>query len=99
MPCGSGVYWVTMRKEMDRKDAVMWWDHDWDWAGWLVMTIGMVGFWVLVALLVLAVVRADRRPDAGELEPRQILERRLARGEIDVEEYRERLAAMTRAPR
>lgn len=77
----------------------MWWDHDWGWAGWLAMTIGMAGFWVLVAVLVLAVVRADRRRDADELGPRQILERRLARGEIDVEQYRERLAAMSQEHR
>ena len=72
----------------------MWWDHDWNWAGWLAMSVGMVGFWVLVALLVLAVVRSGKGPDPAELEPRQILERRLARGEIDIEEYRERLEAM-----
>lgn len=80
----------------------MWWDHDWGWAGWagwLAMTVGMAGFWVLVVLLALAVVRADRRRDTGELGPRQILERRLARGEVDVEQYRERLAAMSQEHR
>lgn len=77
----------------------MWWDHDWNWAGWLAMSMGMAGFWILVALLVLAVVRSGRRADAGEQDPRQILERRLARGEIDVEEYRARLEAMGQAGR
>lgn len=77
----------------------MWWDHDWNWAGWLAMSMGMAGFWILVALLVLAVVRSGRGADAGEQDPRQILERRLARGEIDVEEYRERLEAMGQAGR
>jgi len=77
----------------------MMWNHDWSWAGWLAMTIGMAGFWVLVALLILLVVRADRRRGAEELGPRQILERRLARGEIGVGEYRERLAAMSQAGR
>ena len=75
----------------------MWWNHDWGWAGWLTMTIGMAGFWILVALLVVMVLRADRSRETQEPEPRQILERRLARGEIGVEEYRERLAAMSRA--
>lgn len=76
----------------------MWWDHDWNWnwAGWLAMTMGMAGFWVLVALLVLAAVRSGWGPGPAELEPRQILERRLARGEIDVEEFRELLEAMER---
>jgi len=76
----------------------MWWNHDWGWTGWPVMMIGMAGFWVLVALLVLLLVRAGRS-DAGEVGPRQILETRLARGEIDVEEYRERLDAMRQAGR
>jgi len=76
----------------------MWWSHDWGWTGWLAMMIGMAGFWVLVALLVLLLVRAARS-DAGEVGPRQILETRLARGEIDVEEYRERLDAMRQAGR
>ncbi|GAB3763471.1 putative membrane protein [Nocardioides ginsengisegetis] len=77
----------------------MWWDHDGNWAGWLAMSVGMVGVWVLVALLGLVVVRSGRGQGAGpsEPEPRQILERRLARGEIDVEEYRARLEAMGQA--
>jgi putative membrane protein len=83
----------------NRKVVVMWWDHDWGWVGWLAMTVGMAGFWILVVLLVLLIVRADRRRDAEELGPRQVLERRLARGEIDVEEYRERLAAMSQEHR
>jgi len=77
----------------------MWWDHDWNWAGWVAMSIGMAGFWILVALLIVAVARSGRGPGPGELEPPQILERRLARGEIDVEEYRERLEAMGQAGR
>ncbi|KRB73142.1 hypothetical protein ASE01_20455 [Nocardioides sp. Root190] len=43
----------------------MWWDHDWGWPGWLAMTIAMAGFSVLVALLVLAVVRADLESEEG----------------------------------
>lgn len=74
----------------------MWWDHDWNWAGWLAMSIGMAGFWILVALVVLVVVRDGSGREAGRLEPRQILERRLARGEIDIEEYNRLLEAMTR---
>jgi putative membrane protein len=82
-----------------RKDYAMWWNHDLGWAGWLAMTIGMFGFWIVVALLILVSVRAGRSFGSAEQEPRQILERRLARGEIDVEEYRERLEAMSRPQR
>ena len=77
----------------------MWWDHDIGWAGSLAMTFGMLGFWAVIALLVLLGVRAYRRPDeqsvAAGLEPRQILERRLAQGEIGLEEFHDRLAAIT----
>ena len=63
--------------------------------GWLLMTLGMLGFWALVALLALALLRRpgqpgqQRRPDAEE-----ILAERLARGEIDAEEYRQRLQVL-----
>lgn len=78
-------------------------DHDWGWAGWTMMTVGMLGFWLLVALLVVVLVRttwggpggsADRpphRPDA-----RTLLDERLARGEIDVEDHAARVAALER---
>lgn len=77
----------------------MWWDHDLGWAGWITMTLGMAGFWVLVALLAFAILRSRRDPGASDPDPQQILERRLARGAIDVEEYRERLAALDRTAR
>jgi putative membrane protein len=60
-------------------------------AGWLVMAL----FWIaLIALVVFAVIRlfpARTEPTAqprerGE-EPREILKRRLASGEIDVDAY------------
>ena len=75
------------------------WDHDWGGADWLAMSIGMAGFWILLALLVLVMLRAGRQQYAGEMEPRQILERRLARGEIELEEYRARLAALSQEHR
>jgi len=84
-------------EEVDRKDAVMWWDHDIGWGGWLMMTIGMAGFWILVALLVVALMRSGRMTGPESTDARDILERRLARGEIDVEEYQQRIDALSRA--
>ena len=61
------------------------------WA-WLLMTLGMLSFWALVAVLAVALFRRlsgrdqQQRPDAEE-----ILAERLARGEIDADEYRQRL--------
>jgi putative membrane protein len=56
------------------------------WA-WLLMTLGMLGFWALVVALVRRPGQRDQqRPGAEE-----ILAERLARGEIDADEYRQRL--------
>jgi len=99
-PCCLARLAVRMRgEEVDRKDAVMWWNGDIGWGGWLAMMIGMAGFWILVAVLVVALVRSGgltgpERPDA-----RETLERRMARGEIDVEDYQQRLEALSKAHR
>jgi len=81
-----------------RKDVIMWWNHDIGWVGWLAMTLGMAGFWVVIALIVVALVRTGRQPVQSDLDPRQILQQRLARGDIDLDEYHDRLAALESAP-
>jgi uncharacterized membrane protein len=68
--------------------------------------IGMLLFLVLVIVLVLWLIRGgadvlgSRPQERGEprLDALQILERRLAEGDITVEEYRERRAALTGPP-
>lgn len=74
----------------------MWWHHDAGWEGWLAMALGMSGFWVLTAVLVVAVLRSlgPLRQHSVE-DPRDILAQRLARGDIDPEEYQARLAALS----
>jgi putative membrane protein len=69
--------------------------------GWLLMTLGMLGFWALVAVLALALLRRPGQPDKQpqpDQQPRQnpeeVLAERLARGELDPEEYRQRLQAL-----
>jgi putative membrane protein len=73
------------------------------WAFWQVglMWVGMIGFWALIIWAVYALVTGATRgatESAGEQPPadsgRRILDERLAKGEIDVEEYRNRRAAM-----
>jgi putative membrane protein len=63
--------------------------------GWLLMTLGMLGFWALVAVLALALLR---RPGPPDQQPRpsaeEILAQRLARGELDPDEYRQRLQTL-----
>jgi putative membrane protein len=63
--------------------------------GWLLMTLG---FWALVAVLALALLRRPGQPiqqPPPDQQPRpgaeEILAQRLARGELDPDEYRQRL--------
>lgn len=58
---------------------------------WALMALGTVGFWLVVAYVVRAVLQdrpgpAETRPAPGA-EPGRLLDERLARGEIDAEEY------------
>ena len=71
--------------------------------GWLLMTLGMLGFWALgaVAVLALALLRHPGPPDQQRQpgqQPRpsaeEILAERLARGELDPEGYRQRLQTL-----
>lgn len=79
------------------------WDNGHMDAGWgIAMMVGMLTFWVLVAVAIVWLVRttttqhAPTAPAPGSVTSaaEQILAERLARGEIDTEDYRVRLAAM-----
>lgn len=71
------------------------WGHmgDWGAGSWLAMVV----FWALIIVLLVWVVREFAAP-RGEGPPSatELLERRLAAGEISVEEFRERIAALRR---
>ena len=68
----------------------MWGMHDVGTGWWIVMSLSMVGFWALVIWAIWRVT-ADRRVVDGrsgaDETPTEILERRLAAGEITVAEY------------
>ncbi|GAA0527577.1 hypothetical protein GCM10011581_40370 [Saccharopolyspora subtropica] len=74
----------------------------WDGYGWGVwgltmMTVSMVLFWALVVLAIVALVRylqRSGRVERGTGTAEELLAERLARGEIDEEEYRRRRAAL-----
>jgi putative membrane protein len=66
-----------------------------------LMWVGMVGFWVLVAWAIYALVGSASRGSTfgpGDERPaqsaRNILDERLAKGEIDVDEYQRRRDVM-----
>jgi putative membrane protein len=68
----------------------MWYMHDIGWGWWLLMSVGMVAFWGLVVYGVLSVARGEalgrsREPRSESAD--EVLRRRLAAGEITVEEY------------
>jgi putative membrane protein len=67
------------------------------WA-WLLMALGMLGFWALVAVLAVALFRRPSGPDQQQRPgAEEILADRLARGEIDADGYRHRLQTIHEA--
>ena len=78
---------------------MFWTDHYSSGWGWVAMTIGMVVFWGLLITLVVVLVRGMNRPGDQGLgqrpSPERLLAERFARGEIDEDEYRRRLATLT----
>jgi putative membrane protein len=63
--------------------------HGDSWWMWTLMLAGTVGFWVLVALTIQMLFTERRTHTPGPDAPgaRQVLDVRLARGEIDPAEY------------
>ncbi|MFE7352283.1 SHOCT domain-containing protein [Streptomyces sp. NPDC057543] len=89
-----------------------WHDHGMGGWGWFAMTVGMVLFWVLLIIVVVLLFRAFGRsrpvgggppgapgwPGPGSSSAERILAERYARGEIDDDEYRRRLATLRGSP-
>lgn len=73
------------------------------WGGWVLMALVMVTFWGLVVCAVLALVRRDGASSSSSTSQpgaaRRILDQRLARGEIQLEEYRARREALVAGER
>lgn len=67
----------------------------WGAGAWALMALGMVLFWGLVILGVVWLARALRTGPAGPMTATDVLERRLAEGDLSVEEYRQRRAALS----
>ncbi|WP_026209029.1 SHOCT domain-containing protein [Catelliglobosispora koreensis] len=64
--------------------------------GWIFMSLSTLVFFALIAGVVWLVIRAtgSSRPAAGGDIARQILAERYARGEIDEQEYQQRLRTL-----
>ena len=76
------------------------WHGGYGWAGWLFVTIVGIVFVALVVTMVMLAVRylGDRQDGAVQAArtptPELILSERLARGDIDGDEFRERMNAL-----
>ncbi|MDA8061070.1 MAG: SHOCT domain-containing protein [Actinomycetota bacterium] len=83
--------------------SMMWyWGGGVHWWGWLLGALAMVAFWgVLIWAVWYFVTAVTRRPEGhrpqgdrlegdrpGAADPKRILDERLARGDIDADEYR-----------
>ncbi|WP_324788414.1 SHOCT domain-containing protein [Streptomyces sp. H51] len=82
---------------------MFWYGHDVSGWGWFAMSAGMILFWVLIITVAVLLFRTlnspqehTRTPSAPSAE--DILRERLARGEIDEDEYRRRLEALRSGP-
>ncbi|QUW85836.1 SHOCT domain-containing protein (plasmid) [Streptomyces mirabilis] len=84
---------------------MFWYDHNVSGWGWFTMSVGMVLFWAVIIGVGVLLYRALSNPlgrtdvhaPPGRI-PEQLLAERFARGEIDEDEYRQRLAALHEAP-
>jgi putative membrane protein len=69
----------------------MFYMHELGWGWWMVMSVGMVAFWALVVYGIVWLLRSgqntQQRAEPAPDKPADILKRRLARGEISIDEY------------
>jgi putative membrane protein len=76
----------------------MWWNEGWSWWNLAGMTIGMLAFWALVGWAFIAAARPGVPSNSDvDRSPEQTLAQRFAVGEIDSEEYRQRLEVLQTA--
>lgn len=78
---------------------MFWHGHGVSGWGWFAMSVGMILFWALIITATVLLFRALDRPQERFRTPaapsaERLLAERFARGEIDEEEYRSRLAVL-----
>lgn len=66
----------------------------WGAGGWILMSVGMLVFWAIVIFAFVWIARSYGGVGGRQMSAQDVLERRLAEGEITVAEYRERKAAL-----
>jgi uncharacterized membrane protein len=71
------------------------------WLGLIAMTVAVLAFWALIVAGIASLLgpaRSGWRQPHRADDPRRILDRRLARGEIDEREHARRRAALDSGP-
>jgi putative membrane protein len=86
--------WVRRTEQRRYRDDGGW--NGWSWWGWTLMSLTMLAFWGLVIWGVAALLRrpGDGRQEQQQPDSERILAERFARGEIDQDEYRQRLQTL-----
>ena len=78
--------------------AYYWGNNGWDTGNWVFMAVVMLIFWAVLVFGIAALIRyfghSHDEPPLSKGEPEAILRERLARGEIDEEEFRGKLAVL-----
>lgn len=82
----------------------MWEMHNVGAGWWILMSLGMVAFWGLVIWAIVSLARGipNIQRDSEPAEPQtplEILDRRLARGEVTASEYEEARELLVDRPR
>ena len=72
---------------------MMYWNGDWNWGAWLAMSVMMIAFWGIIVWVLVVLVRGTRAGSPPR-SPDEILDERLARGEISVAEFEELRGAL-----
>lgn len=80
-------------------DGWMW--GGWGWGGWILMTLVMVLFWALVITAMVLAIRyltggshPNQASPSSARAAEDVLAERFARGEIDDDEYRQRMTTL-----
>jgi putative membrane protein len=88
-------------RELREEAAMMYWVDGMSGWGYVFMSVSMVLFWALLIGGIVLLVRAvgsDRRtptPPADTTDPRRVLAERFARGDIDEDDYWQRLKVLS----
>jgi putative membrane protein len=76
------------------------WNYGMGWGGWLIACLMMLAFLALIVVVSLALARGSQGGvGSGHPSAKEILDERLARGEIDTEEYTRTLDTLSTGER